>query len=255
MASILERTINTDDIENRKVYLQLFFVQRCTDFSNWWRRLLVKQRSEYLRDCGVPLAETPASERLATFPPEFHVDKLLELVDVDGENGTEPLAFRPYDGALRAFAIVADPLTYWAPRVSDEAVDWLNTLTTIVEALVDAYQDATGVSVAQPVWTPEMSAEFASQYWYPKHWADPRDPAHAARRAAVAPRAVRFECYLCMAMPRMLSAGMGARASRGTGQASPQGTPSSTSTARGAKRSGGCSTQWLSSCASGDEKS
>ena len=40
MASILERTINTDDIENRKVYLQLFFVQRCTDFSNWWRRLL-----------------------------------------------------------------------------------------------------------------------------------------------------------------------------------------------------------------------
>ena len=46
MASILERTINTDDIENRKVYLQLFFVQRCTDFSNWWRRLLVKQRSE-----------------------------------------------------------------------------------------------------------------------------------------------------------------------------------------------------------------
>ena len=80
MASILERTINTDDIENRKVYLQLFFVQRCTDFSNWWRRLLVKQRSEYLRDCGVPLAETPASERLATFPPEFHVDKLLELV-------------------------------------------------------------------------------------------------------------------------------------------------------------------------------
>ena len=58
-----------------------------------------------------------------------------------------------------------------------------------------------------------------------------------------------------MAMPRMLSAGMGAGASRGTGQASPQGTPSSTSTARGAKRSGGCSTQWLSSCASGDEKS
>ena len=174
MASILERTINTDEIENRKVYLQLFFVQRCTDFSNWWRRLLVKQRSEYLRDCGVPLAETPASERLATFPPEFHVDKLLELVDVDGENGTEPLAFRPYDGALRAFAIVADPLTYWAPRVSDEAVDWLNTLTTIVEALVDAYQDATGVSVAQPVWTPEMSAEFASQYWYPKHWASAR---------------------------------------------------------------------------------
>ena len=87
---------------------------------------------------GLSSSETPASERLATFPPEFHVDKLLELVDVDGENGTEPLAFRPYDGALRAFAIVADPLTYWAPRVSDEAVDWLNTLTTIVEALVDA---------------------------------------------------------------------------------------------------------------------
>ena len=173
MASLVGRVLDREGIENRKAYLQLFFCQRSPQFVDWWRRLEVGERREVLLQCGVPLRATPAAERLAAFPEAFNVETLLERAD-GGDYAAEasgPLLFGPFDGAVRTLSIVADPLTEWAPRVSDEAFDWLQTLTTIVAALVDAYQDATEVYAAQPVWTAAEAADVVADAWTPPEWA------------------------------------------------------------------------------------
>ena len=122
---MVDRVINTDDIENRKSFLQLFFCQRAPEFAEWWGEMNDEERHGVLVQCGVPLATTPVGERLATFPKDFNVETMMQRLDPMEGGTAEPSVFEPFDGALRTWAIVSDPLTEWAPRVSDEAYDWL----------------------------------------------------------------------------------------------------------------------------------
>lgn len=95
MASLVDRVLNRDAIENRKAFLQLFFCQRAARFAAWWSEDLDGgRRRAYLLECGVPLKATPQSERRATFPPDFNVETLLERVDIDDDAGARARAFR-----------------------------------------------------------------------------------------------------------------------------------------------------------------
>ena len=135
MASLVQRRDKRADINNRRQYLQLFACQRAAPLYRWWYALNIETKHDLLKSWGIP--ERPINDPNPRFPAHFHVDELLKADDQAPV--TQPPLYAPLDGVLRTFAIVADPLTRWAPRVSDESVDWLDTLTAICEALADEY--------------------------------------------------------------------------------------------------------------------
>jgi hypothetical protein len=166
MASLVQRRDKRADIDNRRQYLQLFACQRAAPLYRWWYSLAIDTKHDLLKSWGIP--ERPINEPTPRFPAHFHVDELLKADDQAPV--TQPPLYAPLDGVLRTFAIVADPLTKWAPRVSDASVDWLDTLTAICEALADEYVDRTLDDGASPVMLPSKVSERVREHWLPESW-------------------------------------------------------------------------------------
>lgn len=165
MASLVQRRDKHADIHNRVQYLQLFACQRAAPLYRWWYALNIDAKHDLLVSLGVP--ERPHAPQ-TRYPDHFHVDELLKIDTAPSI--TQPPLYATLDGVLRTWAIVSDPLTRWAPRVSDEAVDWLDTLTAICEAIADAYVDATNDDGAAPVLSSDQVRQRIREHWLPPEW-------------------------------------------------------------------------------------